>query len=64
MTMTARLRLALVILLLAGGCAPGYYDTPPKYRGETADYRAPGLYQSPESYSEYQLRIWQEESGR
>ncbi len=56
--METRLWLLLAILLLAG-CAQGYYETPQPYPqvGPTMNW-----YQNPETESEYQWRLFKEES--
>lgn len=54
----------LTILTLMGGCAPGYYDTGPRYQAEAAYYRDPGLYRNYETQSDQQMRLWSEEAGR
>ncbi len=53
--MTARLFLVFTILVLAAGCAPGYYETPPAYPQPEAERT---WYKNPETEQEYRRRIW------
>ncbi len=48
--------LALIILPLWAGCAPGYYETAPAYRPQSS----PTFYANPETTEEYENRIWRE----
>ena len=61
--MQTRLWLFLITLTFMGGCAPGYYATGPAYQTPTPTLSGM-TFQNPETQSEYDLRIWREESGR
>jgi uncharacterized protein YneF (UPF0154 family) len=47
--------LALIILPLLLGCAPGYYQPAPAYQQSS-----PKFYTNPETTEEYERRIWWE----
>jgi hypothetical protein len=47
--------LALIILPLLVGCAPGYYEPAPAYQQSS-----PKFYTNPETTEEYERRIWWE----
>ena len=52
--------LALFILPLGAGCAPGYYEREPAYRPQSS----PTFYTNPETTEEYERRIWWESKNR
>jgi len=47
--------LALIILTLLVGCAPGHYETGPAYQDSS-----PTFYTNPETTEQYERRIWRE----
>lgn len=47
--------LALIILPLLVGCAPGYYETAPAYQQSSSKF-----YTNPETEEQYERRIWWE----
>ncbi len=55
--MKARLFPIMASLLLAAGCAQGYYDTPAAYPQQGV---TPMWYTNPETQEEYEQRIWWE----
>jgi hypothetical protein len=59
--MKTRLWLLLTLLALMAGCGPGYYERGPGYRPGVPAWQP---YQYSESWYDYDLKIWREESGR
>ena len=54
--------LALIILPLGAGCAPGYYEKEPAYQNYEQSY--PTWNRNPETNEEYLNRIWRESQDR
>ncbi len=50
----------MTLLALAGGCAPGYYESPPAYPPEATQKFYSNPYTNPETEQEYRRRIWWE----
>ena len=61
-TMKTWFGLALIILPLGAGCAPGYYEKEPAYQAYEQSY--PTFTRNPETNEEYLNRIWRESQDR
>ncbi len=55
--------LALIILPLGAGCAPGYYETEPSSVYQDYQQPYPTFYTNPETTEEYLNRIWRESAS-